>query len=354
MNINNILDTITGVPEKSSCQEICQSEKSCDYFVYDDVSHRCFLVLDCATLVDCSSCWSGPDYPSVNSCLPPTLPPSTEQSTAITTSPSQPMAALLLSGQYTAETESWPCDLAIPSIPQKVYSGAAAVLGSKVFLCGGTIGSGCYVLEGKTWSTGPNMIKERSSLSLNSVGDTLIATGGSNSQTVEFYKDEEAHWQLAYWNLTSDRYNHCAVTLSNTELILAGGGTPNMAQVEKYNIETGEVVALPDLIHPTAGHACTLQGDSLVVSGGYDAAGYTINLVTKLSLTTLTWSNLPSLPVRRYGHNMALLNGALVVFGGNMNDNTYRQLAILNGTQWETQYLQKGHGDGAMVILPCP
>jgi hypothetical protein len=372
MNTNNSLDIITGVPEKSSCQEICQSYQFCNYFVYDDLSYKCFLLSDCATLVDCLSCWSGPDYPSVNSCLPPdnstsTLPHSTEQTTARTTSPSQPMAALLLGGYYKLEPESWPCDLAIPSIPQEVIYGAAAVLGSKVFLCGGSISPSCNILEGNTWRNGSDMIMKRYGLSLTSLGDTLIAVGGfdialqEDISSVEYYKDEEAHWQLAPWQLSPGRDAHCAVTLSNSELILSGGSHrledgnyEILSLVQKYNIETGEVFALPDLRRPTHCHACTLQGDSLVVSGGLNGGGEIQAAVSKLSLSTFTWSYLPPLPMPRFYHNMALLNEALVVFGDSYYGNNMYTLVILNGTKWHTQELQKQHELGVMVLLPCP
>jgi len=199
------------------------------------------------------------------------------------------------------------------------------------------------------------MVMARAYFTLNLLGNTLIAAGGTNIDTiydsVEYYSEEQGVWELAPWSLTLNRWDHCSVTLSNTEIILAGGVNGFvLSMVEKYNIQTGEVVSLPDLASPRYNHACTLQEDSLIVSGGYS----TFNRVERLSLNTLTWSSLPPLNMVRYYHTMGLINGALVVFGGGYPTSSTNTLEILNGTEWATQQLQNLRHAHAMVLLPCP
>jgi len=270
------------------------------------------------------------------------------------------MTALLLGGYYSTTTESWPCDLVVPDIPVKVERAAAAVLGSTVFLCGGrragTDSSECSILENQAWGEGPSMVKKRAWFTLNLIGDTLIAAGGRNNiinhGSVEYYNEEQGVWELAPWSLTRKRYSHCSATLSNTEIILAGGYNDGvLSMVEKYSILTGEVVSLTDLTFPRAHHSCTLQGDSLIVSGGSSTSGTALYPVDKLNLNTLTWSSLPLLNPARLYHTMGLINGALVVFGGYPTSST---LEILNGTKWETQQLQYDRYHHAMGLLPCP
>jgi len=272
------------------------------------------------------------------------------------------MTALLLGGFYSSTTESWPCDLVVPDIPVEVEFAAAAVLGSTVFLCGGyrggTYSSECSILKKLAWGEGPSMVMERAYFTLNILGDTLIAAGGFDNgiifDSVEYYNEEQGVWKLAPWSLTRKRYEHCSATLSNTEIILAGGynGDGYLSMVEKYNIQTGEVVSLPDLTFPRYYHACTLQEDSLIVSGGYSTSD--LYQVEKLNLNTLVWSSLPPLNQARYRHTMGLINGALVVFGGGGDSSSPNTLEILNGTEWETQQLQNGRFRHAMVLLPCP
>jgi hypothetical protein len=198
------------------------------------------------------------------------------------------------------------------------------------------------------------MVVARESFTLVTVGNTLVAAGGNGGRTVgvlssvEIYQDGQVGgWKLAPWNLTSRRTEHCAVTLSSTEMILAGGtltgSETRYSLVEKYNIQTGAVVALPNLPYEDFGLACALQGDRFIVSGGL-INSYRVEM---LDLTTLTWSSLPSHNEERRFHTFGLINGDLVVFGP-------ETLEILNGSSWVTQPLPRTYIYHAMVLLPCP
>jgi len=286
----------------------------------------------------------------------------TTVSPTTTGSPSGATAALLLGG-YKAGTkaESWPCELAVPDIPGEVFIPAAAVLGSTVYLCGGFNGqtvyySTCSILVGGSWSAGPSMLEKRRMFTLNNVGNMLVAAGGHNGQelsTVEILRQGSANWEKASWSLAAARREHCAVTLSDTELIIAGGRglTGTFSTIEKYNVQTGASEALPQLTKAREDLACTLQGNSLVVSGGY-SGGY-LTLVEKLDLTSLSWSTLPSMNAARVYHSMGVFNGVLTVFGGETKGAiALDTLETLNGT-WSNAWLKSPRNAHAMVHLPC-
>lgn len=372
-NIGNIIEALVDVPDIINCQGLCQEVTLCRYFLYDESTMRCFLLKDCNSKTSCDSCWSGPQFPSYSSCQEPTNsttttagPSNTTITTTTTAAPTQASTALLMGGYKAGQkTESWPCDLNIPDIPREVFIPGAAVLGSKVFLCGGFNGgtvyyAACHVLENGAWSSGPQMTSQRRMFTLNTVGDVLVAAGGHNGiqlQTVEIYTEAQGRWQTASWKLSASRQEHCAVTLSDTEIIVAGGRGPSGTSglVEKYNVQTGAMVTLTPLTTPREDLSCTLDEatNSLIVIGGYSTAY--LAMVERLDLSSQTWSTLTPLNTARVYHSTGILNGALTVFGGETTGAVALDtIEVLNGTAWTTVWMKTARNAHAMVQLPCP
>jgi hypothetical protein len=293
---------------------------------------------------------------------------------AIGQAAAQPETARLMGGDGAFSIESWPCDdLENTYIPLETLFIQAAVLGFRVFLCGGTgddhppvYSRDCDILENEVWREGPSMFFKRLLFSLTAMGvDTLVAVGGRDADlngplaSVEIYRDGRGTWEVAPWELTLAREAHCAVALDSVELIMIGGFNGRygpLSLVEKYNVESGSVTAWPDLPMPLSGHACAihLTEGSLYVSGG---SKNFLAEVAQLDLVTLTWSFLPRLNVGRTYHTMGVLNGALAVFGGLSELNDKRgeaTLEIFNGTEWQTRELGRARYGHTMVLVPCP
>ena len=357
----NILDAMINVPTAAACQKLCQDLVLCEFFFYELDSYRCFLIMDCDAKNPCDKCWSGPKYPIANSC------PST--------------AAVLLADDTVA---SWPCDLTIPDISMMqvfVPSASAAVLGSEVFLCGGFKDgsnddvSTCSVLKGGTWQEGPSMAVSRTDFPMISVGDMLVATGGVTNNgfaflnSVDILLKSRNSWELASWTLTMKRGHHCAVALSDTEMVIAGGKIYDdgafffTSSVEKYNIFSGAVETWPQLPISVARLACSLWENNLIVSGGgrrKPEGGNTdvSPLVFKLDLSSMTWTGMPSLNIARYHHAMGIFrlrttlgtfSEDLAVIAGETST-----VEVFNGLSWETKEFENEMYYPLVVQLPCP
>ena len=347
----NILDAMINVPTAAACQKLCQDLVLCEFFFYELDSYRCFLIMDCDAKNPCDKCWSGPKYPIANSC------PGT--------------AAVLLADDTVA---SWPCDLTIPDISMMqvfVPSASAAVLGSEVFLCGGYEDgsnydvSTCSVLKGGTWQEGPSMAVSRTDFPMISVGDMLVATGGVTHNvlnSVDILLKSRNSWELASWTLTMKRFEHCAVALSDTEMVIAGGRIYDdgeffyTSSVEKYNIFSGAVETWPQLPISVSGLACSLWEDNLIVSGGsYNQYSPS---VFKLDLSSMTWTAMPSLNIARSSHAMGIfrLRSTLGTFSEDLAviEGGTSTVEVFNGLSWETKEFVNELYNSLVVQLPCP
>jgi hypothetical protein len=212
------------------------------------------------------------------------------------------------------------------------------------------------------------MIEKRVSHTLNTVGDAIVAVGGRCPSpdgpdlflsSVEMYREKQKGWQLGTWELTSGRFAFCAATLTDSELILAGGyrgyeDGDQLSLVEIYNIVTGSVATLPPLREARSYAACTVQGNGFILSGGQIDWTLDTTQVERLDLTSQTWSYLPSLNIARKFHSMGMFNGAPVVFGGRVFE-SWDTMEILTDVGWllgsDLYYTWMRQ---AMVQLTCP
>lgn len=117
-------------------------------------------------------------------------------------------------------------------------------------------------------------------------------------------------------------------TLPDGRLLVVAGASSGpdltqaaaIAKADIYAPATNTWTALPDLAQARVGHTVNVLGNRAIVAGGSQG---TISLptpiadVSALSLTSLTWTTLPSLPTPRGGHASAVTNdGLLVLLGG--------------------------------------
>lgn len=125
--------------------------------------------------------------------------------------------------------------------------------------------------------------------------------------------------------LLQGRIYHTASRLSDDSVVVVGGQRdpglgsdvfPMLSSVEWLRRGTFEAAA--DLHQARAGHTATvLDGDKIIVTGGFDAAGRALASVELWDRTGRGWQSLPSLKEARYGHRATLLaDGRLLVTGG--------------------------------------
>merc|ERR1711915_914450 len=84
----------------------------------------------------------------------------------------------------------------------------------------------------------------------------------------DYYVDRVAifkgNWTRADWELNESLAHHCAVALSEKEVVTIGGRTDvknsdetkTVDSVTKYNTETGASISLAPIPTPVAHHAC--------------------------------------------------------------------------------------------------
>jgi len=274
-------------------------------------------------------------------------PPTT---TTATTSTSTPSGYVLLVGGTDNIMETWspsgssPEYNPLPTI-RGLWGSKSANNGKEFYTCGGGVSpiiTECFTTTHgqQDWKPAPSLSEARTYHSLTAVGGVLVAAGGydsgRNPRSVELLGPGDTAWTTADWSLQEEVSEHCAVALSDEELVILGGWTNSddrTASVMKYHIKTGERSNLPSLPEPVVDPACAVVNNTIIVSGGVTGSSG-INQVWELDLQTDKWKPLPSLQQPRSGHVMGLLGGRLHVFGGYGGE---RSVEVLNTSTdtWE-------------------
>lgn len=145
----------------------------------------------------------------------------------------------------------------------------------------------------------------------------------------EYRRTSRLNGQRLEWEaspeLLQGRLYHTASRLSDDNVVVVGGQRdpglgndvfPVLASVEW--LQGGKFEFAADLQQARAGHTATvLDGDDIIVTGGFDERGRALASVERWDRAALTWRPLPSLTEARYGHRATLLtDGRLLVTGG--------------------------------------
>ena len=166
-------------------------------------------------------------------------------------------------------------------------------------------------------------------------------------------------WVKLPYTLSSSRAGHCAVPVSDTEILIIGGTFGNKTLVaEKYNIFTGKITSFPSSSYRFT-HACALYNGEVYVSGGVEvskqAVGFT-DSVEVLNLETLKWRTISPMNTIRSHHTMEVVNAELTVFGGfDGNGLVLDTVEKLVGTTWQTQTetLKVSRANHASAVIDC-
>ena len=284
------------------------------------------------------------------------------------------------------KTESISCNVAVGDIYPALSNLGAAVLNNQLYICGGRrLGASngttkCLKNDRENWVKAPSMMVPRFSHTMTSVGSYILVTGGfmestninfdfAATNTVEIF--DGATWTKLPYRLSERRRGHCAVPISETEVLVVGGSFSDFRSlvVEKYNIFTGMVARIPSLSLNRHGHACALLNGEVYISGGRQATSEmeyvdsvevydyeVLDSVEVLNLETLKWRNISAMNVPRVYHTMENVNGELTVFGGSTDiyeKNPKNMLEKFIGNTWQLEEMKYFFSEHASAVLPC-
>jgi len=160
----------------------------------------------------------------------------------------------------------------------------------------------------------------RSYHTMNMVGSLVVAAGGRKKQkkvlsSVEIFRAGE--WSKASWQLYEPVQYHCAVSPSDSELVVIGGRDSSRTLINKvtrYNVFTGKMDKLKPFPISIEDPACMYLDNLIYVSGGRTPGSELTKSVWQFN--GYKWTKLPSLKEAREGHAMVALDNSLYVLGG--------------------------------------
>jgi N-acetylneuraminic acid mutarotase len=213
---------------------------------------------------------------------------------------------------------------------------AATLLGDgRVLVTGGGVydqglnSAEIYDWQTNTWSSagsfsGPRFFHTATRLYN---GKVLVAGGGVVPgspvalASAALYDPVGGTWTTLANSMTTARYQHAAVALSNGKVLMVSGrnGGANTASAELFDPDTGNWTAAAPLSNSRSAFASLLLPDGrVVVSGGWTAttADNTVTQVEVYEPRTNTWSTLGNATGRQLHTMVRLGNGDIQIAGG--------------------------------------
>jgi len=296
------------------------------------------------------------------SSVPTTTMSTTTPPIPTTTMTTQKESALLIGGYGTRAVIEWnPTSQHTSRIFSKLpeYAGPAsrcAVLKDKIYSCGGHVSEAqlgskkCFAAstDGGSWSRVEDMNVKRFGFTLTAVGDQLVATGGTRQglRSVEIYKVGSG-WRTANWTLDVGAYRHCAVALSDSQIMVVSGRRMSITVYDMTNAAR-ETVDPPSEATTFVSHKCVRLGDYLYVSSAlsYSPNMKVRNLVWVYQMSRKTWRDFPEY-MAYYYNSLAILKGNLTVFDRD-------GVQVLHNQMWQraAHQPQSVLQDGDIVLLP--
>jgi non-specific serine/threonine protein kinase len=173
------------------------------------------------------------------------------------------------------------------------------------------------------WREGPPLHHPRAAAAAAVVGDKIVVVGGRTgaeqlvSQTEVF--DGKA-WQAgADIPVPGD---HLAAASDGSYLYAVGGrkfkSSNNTNAVQRYDPATNQWTTLAPLPKPLSGAGAAIINGQLLVAGGENTTPNVVSTVQAYDLTapTATWITLPSLTPARHGLAVAAIGNTLYAIGG--------------------------------------
>ena len=315
------IDHFYGVNEASECQNLCQDTSGCNIWsLHGDI---CILYSQCGAPQTCSSCSSGPVFPDISSCSPD----------------EEIFDTLVIGGgmwngshQYFRSLQlingqgPW-CTPNLEELPLGRAGAGGLLLGSEILICGGVTERdypndyerSCLSLDlvssKRQWRFVANMVYERSSFGLASVGGhTLYATGGDN----HLYRDStevftyETGWRIEErMKMNGRRAGHCSVAIGSWLYIIGGTVEEQTSNsVKAFDTSSllegntlGQWIAKSDMIHERSYLGCllaSLEGELGIYAAGGRGRDENWKTVEFYSVTKDSWREISELRESRY------------------------------------------------------
>ena len=351
----------------SECQRLCRDTTECRYWsLHGDI---CLLYSECGNPQPCSSCTSGPAFPEITTCQQ-------EQNFFHT---------LVLGGETDDADYSTSVELVTPDLvcspkmdplPVGREQPQAAMLGSKVFYCGGfeyqDISKSCHSYdldaEDEGWREEASMVFPRRSFSLTAVGDMIFAIGGEGSSysphsSVEVFSQEAGWRQDPKLTMGAAKQDHCSADMGSW-LYTTGGILEEMSEkyvsnlVEAYDTSSTSAttwVRMASMIEQRYGHGChsgVFSGEEgIFVAGGSGDSGDYLDTAEFYFALSNRWQMIGALNTARKYSPMTMV-GDNVVLSGGRNPSFLTSVETWNGSSWdELNNLKVGRKAHAAVSI---
>lgn len=205
-----------------------------------------------------------------------------------------------------------------------------------------------------TWTaTGsPNTARTAHTATLLANGQVLIAGGNSSSgplASAELYNLATGTWTVT-GSMSVARFNHTATLLPNGEVLVAGGenSSGETAAAELFNPTTGVWSTTGSMTMPRTFHGAVLMPNGQVlVMGGLNAVASANTSAELYSPTAGAWKAAGTMPVGENSPATLLLNGKVLVAGGDAAD----LYDIVSGQWTATPNLYYGASTGISTAL---
>jgi N-acetylneuraminic acid mutarotase len=248
---------------------------------------------------------------------------------------------------YDPKTNTW---TRIADLPTRVTHGGTAVDGTKVYICGGFVGTGPFLGQqdyGTTdvwiydagtnaFSKAPALPAPRGSGACVRIGRELHFMGGVDLQRV----DHADHWILDLdhpeqgWKKSTplpEPRNHFATAVVDGKIYVIGGqlgdddATGAKTNLWLFNPSTSTWQILPNLPQPMAHvtEATIVHRGRILIFGGIAPGGSLIADVNAYNSRTGVWSKLTPLPAPRYTGDAAVIDD-VIYFAGGTSATTYK------------------------------
>lgn len=232
--------------------------------------------------------------------------------------------------RYDPDADAW---TRIGDLPEGVNHTAITVLDRKLYVVGGyyeasfdAVGALRILdLDTLAWSEGAPLPTPRGALAIAVLDGRIHAIGGTTADrttvaTHEVYDPVSDSWESAA-PLTFRRNHHAAAPAADGRIYVFGGrdeATFRQTISEVYDPSTDSWQRIADLPTGRSGITAAVLDGRIVVFGGESSGptGRTFDEAEAYDPATDSWTALPPMPVARHGLGAATLDGAIHVISG--------------------------------------
>jgi non-specific serine/threonine protein kinase len=221
-----------------------------------------------------------------------------------------------------------------PSLPEAVDHAMLVTYQNRVFLIGGfrshggeSVASAQVLIFDNSfghWVKGPPLHHPRAAGAAAVVGDKIVVVGGRTGPSKQLVGQTEVYDGKAWHDGAGIPVpgDHLAAASDRSYLYAVGGrkfdSGNNTAAVQRYEPATDRWTPLAPLPKPLSGTGAAIINGQLLVAGGENTTPTVVSTVQAYDLTapTATWTTLPSLTQGRHGLAVTAIGNTLYAIGG--------------------------------------